>query len=148
MKKTILTILLCGITLLGVTGCRNTKNEIDVGEKSDIQVSQNNVSLSIKDDTLTNIGATLILKNDSDKLLYYDAYYKMEIKQNGEWHKINVELEFDDPLWKIEKNKSEEFELKWEHGYGKLTSGEYRIIKKVYLEQEEKFYTSAEFTIQ
>ncbi len=31
MKKTILTILLCGLLLTGITGCKNEKNDIDLG---------------------------------------------------------------------------------------------------------------------
>ena len=66
MKKTILTILLCGVMVLGMTGCGKSKNEFDVG-KSDVQISQNNdVKMSIKDGTLTNTGATLVLTNNSD----------------------------------------------------------------------------------
>ncbi len=150
MKKTILAILVCGILVIGLTGCGKTKNEFDVGDKSDIQTSQSDITLSIKDGTLTNIGATLILKNNSDKLLRYDEIYEIEIKQNGEWHKINAELDFNAPLWKLEQQSSKEIELNWEHGYGKLAKGEYRIIKEVYFEKEseQKFYISAEFTIE
>ncbi|HIS18425.1 MAG TPA: hypothetical protein IAC02_07460 [Candidatus Coprovivens excrementavium] len=36
---------------LAITGCGNSKNEFDVGKKSDIQVSQYDVSLSIKEGT-------------------------------------------------------------------------------------------------
>lgn len=150
MKRTILTIVLCGVMFLGITGCGNSKNEFDVGNKSDIQISQSDISLSVKDGILKNTGVTLILKNDSNKLLRYDEVYKIEIKQNNEWHKINVELYFNEPLWEVEQNKSQELELKWEDSYGRLAKGEYRIIKEVYFENEseQKFYISAEFTIE
>lgn len=149
VKKTILTILLCGVLALGITGCGNSKNEFDIGNKSDVQISQNDVSLSVKNGTLKNTSVTLVLKNDSNKLLHYDEVYEIEIKQNNEWHKINAELYFNAPLWEVEQNKSEELELKWEHGYGKLAKGDYRIVKEVYFENEseQKFYISAEFTI-
>lgn len=151
MKKTILTILLFGIMLFGISGCK-TSNDFNVGGVSNIKTSNNDVSLSIKDQTLKNTGATLILTNDSDKLLYYDAIYEIEIKKDDEWHKINVEIDFDLPLFQVEHNSNKEIELNWEHGYGKLAPGEYRIIKEVYFEgydtQESKFYVSAEFTIE
>ena len=67
MKKTILTILLCGVMLLGMAGCGKSKNEFDIGNKSDIKVSQNDVIMTIKDGTLTNKSATLVLTNISDK---------------------------------------------------------------------------------
>ena len=94
MKKKIFTILLCVVMVLGITGCRSLKNEFEVGNKSDIKISQGEVSMSIKDGTLKNTGATLILTNNSDKEFQYGNPYKMEIKQNGEWHEINVEINF------------------------------------------------------
>lgn len=149
MKKTIL-ILLCGVIVLCIAGCGSTKNEFKVGEKSNIQTTKNDISLSIKEETLKNTGATFILRNDSDKLLRYDEVYEIEIKEKNGWHKINTELGFNEPLWSVEPKKSEEIELKWEHGYGKLAKGEYRIVKEVYYEEEaeQKFYISAEFIIK
>ena len=149
MKK----ILLCFITivmLFAVTSC-GVKNDFDIGKVSNIKINNNNnVTLSIKDNTLKKTGATLILENDSDKLLHYDEYYKMEIKKDKKWHKINVELCFNDPLWEVKENSKKEIELNWEQGYGKLASGDYRIIKEVYFEGEEEnaFNISAEFTIK
>lgn len=152
MKNIILIILILGIMLLGITSC-GSNNTFDIGGKSDIEISNNvDVSLSIKEETLDNTGVTLILKNNSDKLLRYDEVYEIEIKKDNEWHKINVELYFTLPLWGVEPNSEEELELNWENGYGKLAPGEYRIIKKVYFEdeidEEDAFYISAEFTIE
>ena len=147
MKKPILIIFLCGILVLGLTGCG--KSNLEIGDKSDITISQSDVTMSIKDGTLTNEGTTLVLKNESEKLLRYDEEYRLEIKRDGEWHKINVELEFNEPLWEVEQNSSKEFELNWKYEYGKLPTGKYRIVKEVYFENEkdQTFYVSAEFNI-
>ena len=149
MKKTIITILLCGVLMLGLTGCGKTKGEFEIGNKSDITISKNDITMSIKDGTLTNEGTTLVLKNDSDKLLRYGEEYRIEVKQDENWYNINTELEFNVPLWELETNSEKEIELNWKHSYGNLPSGEYRIIKQVYFENEEdqKFYISAEFNI-
>ncbi len=149
MKKTIITILLCGALLLGLTGCGKTKSEFEIGNKSNITISNNDITMAIKDGTLTNEGTTLVLKNDSDKLLRYSEEYRIQVKQDENWYNINVELEFNVPLWELETNSEKEIELNWKHSYGKLPSGEYRIIKQVYFENEEdqKFYISAEFNI-
>ena len=149
MKKILLYFTII-VMLFAVTSC-GVKNDFDIGKVSNIKINNNNnVTLSIKDNTLKKTAATLILENDSDKLLRYDEYYKMEIKKDKKWHKINVELCFTDPLWKVKENSKEEFELNWEYGYGKLASGDYRIIKEVYFEGEEEnaFNISAEFTIK
>ena len=131
MKKTILTILLCGVMVLGMTGCGKQKNEFDIGNKSDIKISQNDVIMTIKEGTLTNKSVTLVLTNNSDKNFQYGNPYEIEIKKDGEWHKINVELNFDMPAFPLSSKESKEIELDWENEYGKLANGTYRIIKRI-----------------
>lgn len=151
MKKTILTILLCGVMVLGMTGWGKQKNEFDIGNKSDIKISQNDVIMTIKEGTLTNKSATLVLTNNSDKNFQYGNTYEIEIKKDGEWHKINVELNFDIPAFPPSSKESKEIELNWENGYGKLAKGTYRIIKDIDYKYEEGKYKSfniaVEFTI-
>ncbi len=151
MKKTILTILLCGVMVLGMTGWGKQKNEFDIGNKSDIKISQNDVIMTIKEGTLTNKSATLVLTNNSDKNFQYGNTYEIEIKKDGEWHKINVELNFDIPAFPLSSKESKEIELNWENGYGKLAKGTYRIIKDIDYKYEEGKYKSfniaVEFTI-
>ena len=151
MKKTILAILLCGVMLLGMTGCGKQKNEFDIGNKSDIKISQNDVIMTIKEGTLTNKSATLVLTNNSDENFQYGNTYEIEIKKDGEWHKINVELNFDMPAFPLSSKESKEIELNWENGYGKLAKGAYRIIKGINYEYEEgkyeTFNVAIEFTI-
>ena len=151
MKKTILTILLCGVMVLEMTGCGKQKNEFDIGNKPDIKISQNDVIMTIKEGTLTNKSATLVLTNHSDKNFQYGSPYEIEIKKDGEWHKINVELYFNMPVFQLSAKESKEIELDWENGYGKLTEGTYRIIKEIDYEYEkekyETFNVAIEFTI-
>ena len=151
MKKTILTILVCGVMVFGMTGCGKQKNELDIGNKSNIKISQNDVIMTIKEGTLTNKSATLVLTNNSDKNFRYGNPYEIEIKKDGEWHKINVELIFDIPAFQLPSKESKEIELNWENGYGNLATGTYRIIKGIDYEYEEGEYKSfkiaVEFTI-
>ena len=151
MKKTLFTILLCGVMVLGLTGCGKSKNELDIGNKSDIKISQNDVTMTIKDGTLTNKSVTLVLTNNSDKNFQYGNPYEIEIKKNGEWHKINAELDFTLPAFHLLSKESIDIELDWENGYGNLTEGTYRIIKEFDYEYEEEKYetfnVAVEFTI-
>lgn len=151
MKK-ILTILLCGIMVLGMAGCGKEKNKFDIGNKSNIKISQNDVIMTIKEGTLTNRSATLVLTNNSDKNFQYGDPYEIEIKKDGEWHKINIELYFDMPAFQLSAKESKEIELDWENGYGKLANGTYRIIKEIDYEYEkqkyETFNIAVEFTIE
>ena len=152
MKKLILVILLWVILIPTLTGCSKLQNKFEIGAKSDITLLSNDVLMNIKEKSLSNTGATLILQNNADKLLYYDEIYQMEINQNNEWHKINVDLMFNDPLWQVPGHQLTEITLNWQHGYGKLAKGQYRIIKEVYFknkdEKEPSFYVAAEFTIE
>ena len=152
MKKTILTIILCGFMTLGLTGCKTIKNQFDIGNKSDIKISQSDVVMSIKDGTLTSKGAVLILTNNSDLNYKYGEPYEMEIKENGEWYKINVKLNFNLPAYVLKANEAEEIEIKWENDYGKLAPGNYRILKEIIQEKDDgtfdTFYVSVEFTIK
>ena len=151
MKKTILTILLCGVLLLGLTGCGKAKNEFDIGDKSDIIISENDVTMSIKEGTLTDTSATIILTNNSDKDFEYGNPYEIEIKKDGEWHKINVELNFTMQAIQLKAGESKEIKLGWKEDYGKLASGTYRILKCVSYEKEEgnfeTFNIAVEFNI-
>lgn len=151
MKK-ILTILLCGIMVLGMAGCGKEKNKFDIGNKSNIKISQNDVIMTIKEGTLTNRSATLVLTNNSDKNFQYGDPYEIEIKKDEEWHKINIELYFDMPAFQLSAKESKEIELNWENGYGKLANGTYRIIKEIDYEYEEEKYetfnVAVEFTIE
>ena len=151
MKKTILTIILCGIMVLVMAGCEKEKNEFDIGDKSDIKISKNDVIMTIKEGTLTNKSATLLLTNNSDNNIQYGTPYEIEIKKDGEWHKINVELYFNLSLFQLSANESKEIDLDWENGYGKLAKGTYRIIKEIdYEYKKEKYETfnvAVEFTI-
>ena len=151
MKRKLFVILLCGVMVLGMTGCGKQKNELNIGNKSDIKISQNDVIMTIKEGTLTNKSATLVLTNNSDKNFQYGNTYEIEIKKDGEWHKINVELNFDMPAFPLSSKESKEIELNWENEYGKLSKGTYRIIKGINYEYEEGKYKSfniaVEFTI-
>ncbi len=148
MKKSIFTILMCGVMVFVMTGCGKQKNEFDIGNKSDIKISQNDVIMTIKEGTLTNKSATLILTNNSDKNFQYGTSYGIEIKKDGEWHKINVELTSTVPAFQLSARENKEIEINWENGYGKLEKGTYRIIKGIDYEYEEGKYKSFNITVE
>ena len=67
-------------------------------------------------------------------------------------NKIDVLLNFNSPSYQLSINESKELNINWENSYGKLASGEYRLIKHIDIEKDdgtfEDFYVSAEFTIE
>ena len=120
MKKILRSVLFLGIMTLGVLGCEKSKRNFEIGDKSDINILQNDVTMTIKEKNLTNKGATLVLTNNSDKNFQYGNPYKIEIKKDGVWHKINVEVYFDMPAFQLSAKESKRIVLDWENGYGKL----------------------------
>ena len=94
--KKLLVILLGCILLLGVTGCSN-KNVFSIGEESDVLIEDKYVSFEMDKDTLTESSATVVFRNNSEYTVSYGTPYELEIKKNGKWHKINVELYFTMP---------------------------------------------------
>ena len=148
MKKSIRIILLASIILGIIIYCVLKGNNHTI---SDIKTTENDVSLSIKENTLTTSSATLILKNNSNTEIQYGNSYEIEIKHNKKWYKLDGEMYFTLPLFFLEPNKTVELEVNWEYGYKKLKKGTYRIIKEIKIEKGnntfDSFYVAAEFTI-
>lgn len=151
-KKYIVFIIFVLFLFIGIVLYVINKNEFYIGKESNIEIVDKWISLSIKENTLKNTGATLVLKNDSDVDVIYGNPYEIEIKKDGKWHKIQVMIDFTLPAYYLKSKETKEIELNWENGYGKLPKGDYRIIKSIDIEKEEEifetFYISAEFTIK
>ena len=145
MKKIILTILLFGILIIGLVGCGKEKKESNTKITSD-----GDVTLSIKEDSLTNTGATLLLKNNSDKTYSYGNPFWIEKEQNGKWYKLETieETAFTLPAYEIKSGEVKELNLDWKDIYGKLTSGTYRIVKSISYQYEKDNYKTLDIAVE
>ena len=155
MKKGLIVLLYLVVVVI-ITGCvRNSGfyrdiETVKIGEKSNVQINNDIVSLSIKEGTLTKNGVTAILENSSNNTIIYDDTYELEIKKDGTWYKIEAELLFNEPIWNLDGGNSKELDFNWENSYGVLDAGTYRIIKTISLENAdvyEEFYVGFEFAI-
>ena len=152
--KTIITILLCGFLVICLTGCSKSE-ELEkpyIGEEATTEIATDKkIELSIKEGTLTDVGATIVLTNNSDEEYAYGEPYSIQIKKDGTWHVINVQRIFQTPMFHLKNGETTEIELKWDANYGKLESGTYRIIKNIGYECEkdkfEYFSIAVEFNI-
>ena len=154
MKKTILTILLCSILIIFLTGCsKNEKLEKPyIGEESTTKIATDReIELSIKEGTLTDAGATIVFTNNSDKDYKYSVPFSVEVKEDGKWHVIHADMSFNLPAFTIKAGEIKEMEITWEPGYGELENGTYRVIKNISYEYEkdkyEDFNIAVEFNI-
>ena len=153
-NKTIISIILTLIIILIITLSIAFlyKKEFMIGEESKTIINNNGISLSIQNNTLTNTGLTLILKNDGDKTITYTEEYEMEIKKDNNWQKLNIEIDFITTINILNPKDSNTINIDWEYTYGKLKKGDYRIVKQIFIEEEsgnfKKRYISEEFRIK
>ena len=110
-----------------------------------------NLKIEIKENTLTSVGLTMIVKNLSDKDLEYGNLYSIEKYEDGFWKSAPTinDLYFTMPAFGLNKGESKELSINWEYGYGKL-KGKYRIVKDFsYKENDDhvKFLKYLEFEI-
>lgn len=127
------------------------KNKEILSNKCYIKIDDlDGVSMTIKNDTLKNTGATLIIKDISSRKNIYGEDYELEIFKNGVWDKLAPinDITFNEIGYTVDKNNTLKLDVNWEYHYGKLKSGKYRILKGT-LEVGEgtKHYITSEFTI-
>ena len=113
-----------------------------MSEISKISGEDINGNIETKNDTLTDVGLTMIVKNLSDKDLEYGNAYTLEKYENGFWKDVEPinELFFTMPAFGLNRNESVELKINWEYGYGKL-KGKYRIVKRFsYKENDDHIF--------
>ena len=101
------------------------------------------VIMQLKDNTLSNTGLTMILKNQSNINIQYGNPYSIEKYQNGYWKTVDLinDISFTLPAYGLNKGESKEISIDWESGYGKLINGRYRIVKDFDYEENEKLFS-------
>lgn len=154
MKKTILTILLCGVMIFGITSCSSSEKE----DKKFSPTEIDGVSMAIKEGTLTETGVTVIIKDTNGKGTYvYGTEFRIDKKENDNWLKLKEtgnNCAFTLIAYHVDDDGFLEFEQNWECMYGKLEKGTYRLVKSTFLGAdipitEDKIkYFSVEFIIE
>lgn len=93
-----------------------------------------NVSIAIKDETLTNRSATIVITNKSNNKIQFGEEYTIERKIAGKWTKLDTKQK---EIWwnlvniEVESNDSYQEKIDWYWMYGKLSKGKYRLVKKI-----------------
>ncbi len=128
---------------------------IYVNEKMESTAELNeaeNVVMEIKEGTLTNKKATIVITDLSGKDHTYGDYYRIDKLKDGTWQEVKEVA--DNAMWNdigygVDREGKLELEINWEWLYGTLPKGRYRIVKDV-LEgpENKKLYFSTEFTLE
>lgn len=115
-------IVVIGIIVIGVWTSQANEQKMN-------QVA--GVSIKIKEGTLTNTGATIIITDATNKNYSYGEPYRIDKKENGKWKeapKVIDDAFFNMPAYQPDENNEIVREINWEWIYGKLTPGTYRFV--------------------
>ncbi len=125
-----------------------TTDEIKVVR--DVVYNENkNISMKIKDNTLTREGVTIVITDTSSEKNTYGISYTLEKKVNDEWEPVKTIIE-GDYIWTlqgyyVDKNNKLEMDIDFDTLYGSLDNGTYRIIKTC---SPSKFYLYNFITVE
>ena len=148
MKKIILALLISLTSIFLLTGCTNEIDKL-ITVESDIKIEDSNVTLKVKEDTLTKTGATFILENNKNNAINYTIAYEIEAKIDNKWYKLGIINDFIEEIYEVDAKSTDQIIIDWKNSYSKLPKGEYRVIKEITVPATlELFYVAGEFTIK
>lgn len=148
MKKIVIALLISLTSILLLTGCTNEIDKL-ITVESDIKIEDSNVTLKVKEDTLTKTGATFILENNKNTIINYTIAYEIEAKRDNKWYKLGIINEFIEEIYEVDAKSTDQIIIDWKNSYSKLPKGEYRVIKEITVPSTlELFYVAGEFTIK
>ena len=115
--------------------------------KSTFNKDTSDVTMTIREGTLTRTSATVIIR-DKNKEHEYVENYSIEKKENEEWKPVKqIGTYFVNLITMSTLTGELKFDLDWSERYGELENGEYRIVKTLDTEGG-KLELYAKFTIE
>ncbi len=148
MKKIVLGILISLTSIFLLTGCTNEIDKL-ITTESDVKIEDSNVTLKVREETLTNKGATFVLENNRRDIIDYTLAYEIEAKRDNKWYKLGIINEFIEEIYEVDAKSTDQIIVDWENTYLKLPKGEYRLVKEISVPSTlELFYVAGEFTIE
>lgn len=148
MKKIVLGILISLTSIFLLTGCTNEIDKL-ITTESDVKIEDSNVTLKVREETLTNKGATFVLENNRKDIIDYTLAYEIEAKRDNKWYKLGIINEFIEEIYEVDAKSTDQIIVDWENTYLKLPKGEYRLVKEISVPSTlELFYVAGEFTIK
>lgn len=148
MKKIVLGILIGLTSVFLLTGCTNEIDKL-ITTESDVKIENSNVTLKVREETLTSKGATFVLENNRKDIIDYTLAYEIEAKRDNKWYKLGIIAEFVEEIYEVDAKSTDQIIVDWEKTYLKLPKGEYRLVKEISVPSTlELFYVAGEFTIK
>lgn len=111
------------------------------------------LTLTLKEGSLSDSGAVFVLENKSDKVYTYGAEYDIEVKTDSGWEKIedSRNKKWTQVLYVSEPNKTNNIAVDFSELKNKLVSGKhYRVVKRLIEEVggNKEYYLNAEFQMR
>lgn len=114
----------------------------------------NGVVMTIKKETVSSTGLTVVFENSSSKQCIYGEYFCLEKNIDGGWYQVPIVIDnygFDDIGYELAAGDNREWTVEWDWLYGSLKSGEYRLVKDVLdfrnTGEYDTYYLAAKFTV-
>ena len=109
------------------------------------------IEMRIKEESLTNKSATIVIANNTEIDYSTDRKYRIDKNIDGSWYKISIKEDMVTTMESLPifSGDSLELDLNWERCYGKFEPGKYRIVKNVTTDDNPKNYNVVvEFVIE
>lgn len=151
MKRKWLLCLLSGVMSFLLVGCSNVFESGKIESEEMLE----NVTMVIKDGTLTKTGATIVITDLSGDDNTYGKDFRIDKKENNKWKKLDVVVKgnygFHMVGYEVNEDNILEMKIDWNWLYGKLDTGEYRLVKSAAVTKDNSYlgskYVYAEFVI-
>lgn len=101
------------------------------------------ITLSVKENSLSDTGLVLFIQNNTQEELAYGVDYVIEQLKEDEWFSMDGEMSFIAIGVVLEPGSTNELEVTWEK---KLSKGTYRVMKPVYVSEGNGIY-AVEFVV-
>lgn len=93
------------------------------------------ITMTIKEGTLTNTSATIIITDTTNNKNTYGSYYRIDKFENNQWQELEI-IHKGNHAWTsigylVDKDNELEMDINWLVLYGELDKGTYRIVKEV-----------------
>lgn len=146
MKKLIVVFFV----LLVLVGCWFLFRSDKIEEVQSPEIIEG-ISMVIKEGSLTNTGATVIItdRREDEEHTYGDSF-RIEKNVDGEWESLKTVVDdygFNSIGYSVDENRTLELKVNWEWLYGKLDKGKYRLIKDFAITKDGNYMGSKEIYV-
>lgn len=141
------------LEILGILVAFSLIVAASVAEKKNAVVNNyKGVSMSAEAGSISAEGLTLNITNDTKESFVLKDEYILEKKTQGQWYKLPSQTiagdwEEEDVVIEPETTMDEVCTVTWLESYGRLPSGEYRLLKKFETKDNEEHVLAVTFSL-